>query len=267
MRRLENKVCLVTGGASGIGRSCAVALAAYGAKVVVADVDENGGAETCAEIDRAKGIARFRHLDVADEAAWSSTIAWVEREFGALHVLVNNAGLCIAMPLLSMSLQTWRRQMAVNLDGVFLGTKAALPLMTTSGGGSIINLSSVAGLKGVPGLAGYCATKGGVRLFTKAVALECAQAKNNVRVNSIHPGAIETPIWVKMANEGNLPAPSDRRNVDLMEQARAASVAATPLGFPGVPADIAAAVVYLSSDDARFVTGTELVIDGGVMAG
>lgn len=267
MRRLENKVCLVTGAASGIGRGCAVALAAEGGKVVVADVDEAGGAETCAEIDRAKGVARFRHLDVADEAAWSATIEWVKREFGALHVLVNNAGLCIATPLLSMTLATWRRQMAVNLDGVFLGTKAALPLMAASGGGSIVNLSSVAGLKGIAGLSGYCATKGGVRLFTKAVALECAQAKNKVRVNSIHPGAIETPIWLKMGNAGDLPPADDRRNVDRMAEARAASVAATPLGFPGAPADIAAAVVYLSSDDARFITGTELVVDGGVMAG
>ena len=185
----------------------------------------------------------------------------------AVAMLVNNAGVCIAMPLLDMPLQTWRRQMAVNLDGVFLGTKAALPLIAAAGGGSIVNVSSVAGLKGIAGLSGYCATKGGVRLFTKAVALECAQAKNGVRVNSIHPGAIETPIWIKMGNSGDLPPADDRRNVDLMAQARAASVAATPLGFPGAPSDIAAAVVYLACEESRFVTGAEFVIDGGVMAG
>lgn len=267
MQRLENKVCLVTGGASGIGRACAVALAAEGAMVVVADLDEHGGTQTCAEIERAKGVARFRRLDVAEEPGWTSAIDWVRREFGALHVLVNNAGVCIAMPLLDMPLQTWRRQMAVNLDGVFLGTKAALPLIAAAGGGSIVNVSSVAGLKGIAGLSGYCATKGGVRLFTKAVALECAQAKNGVRVNSIHPGAIETPIWIKMGNSGDLPPADDRRNVDLMAQARAASVAATPLGFPGAPSDIAAAVVYLACEESRFVTGAEFVIDGGVMAG
>jgi NAD(P)-dependent dehydrogenase (short-subunit alcohol dehydrogenase family) len=267
MRRLENKVCIVTGAGSGIGRASAIALASEGARVVVADVDENGGAETCTEIDKAKHAARFKALDVADEAAWTSTIAWVKREFGALHVLVNNAGLCIAAPLLTMPFATWRRQMAVNLDGVFLGTKAALPLIAASGGGSIINISSVAGLKGLAGLAGYCASKGGVRLFTKSVALECAQAKNNIRVNSIHPGAIETPIWVKMTNDGNLPDPAGRANADRMAEARAASQAATPLGFAGVPADIASGVVFLASDEARFITGTELVIDGGVMAG
>jgi len=267
MRRLENKICLVTGAGSGIGRACALALGSEGARVIVADIDAEGGAQTCEDAAEAGTHACFKTLDVADEGAWTEMIAAIEREFGALHVLVNNAALCIAAPLLTMSFATWRRQMSVNLDGVFLGTKAALPLIAASGGGSIANISSVAGLKGIAALSGYCATKAGVRMFTKAVALECAQAKNNVRVNSIHPGAIETPIWMKMANEGNLPDPADRANVDFMAQARAASEAATPLGFAGVPADIAAGVVFLASDDARFITGTELVIDGGVMAG
>jgi NAD(P)-dependent dehydrogenase (short-subunit alcohol dehydrogenase family) len=182
-------------------------------------------------------------------------------------VLVNNAGICIAAPLLELSYASWRRQLAVNLDGVFLGTKAALPLMTASGGGSIVNVSSVAGLQGVPGLSGYCATKGGVRLFTKAVALECAQARNGVRVNSVHPGGIETPLWAKMASGGVAPPLGDPSIPARVEGARAASIAATPLGVVGTPADIAAGVVYLASDDARFVTGTELVIDGGVSAG
>ena len=157
--------------------------------------------------------------------------------------------------------------MAINLDGMFIGTKAALPLMARSGGGSIVNISSVAGLRGIAGMAGYCASKGGVRLFTKAVALECAQAKNGVRVNSIHPGAIETPIWLKLGNDGEMPSASSRSNEDKMEQIRAAGAAATPLGAPGFPSDIAAGVVFLSSDDSRFITGIELVIDGGTSAG
>jgi NAD(P)-dependent dehydrogenase (short-subunit alcohol dehydrogenase family) len=139
--------------------------------------------------------------------------------------------------------------------------------MAATGSGSIINMSSVAGLKGIAGLAGYCASKAGVRMFTKSLALECAAAKNNVRANSVHPGAIETPIWVKMAYGGDLPTADVLRNSNAMEDARAASEAATPIGHAGMPEDIAAGVVYLASDDARFVTGTELVIDGGVMAG
>jgi NAD(P)-dependent dehydrogenase (short-subunit alcohol dehydrogenase family) len=164
-----------------------------------------------------------------------------------------------------MSFESWRRELAINLDSVFLGTKAALPLMVKSGGGSVINISSVAGLKGIAGMTGYCAAKGGVRLFTKAAALECAQARNGVRVNSIHPGAIETPIWLKLGNDGLLP--EGRRNADAMADIRAAGEAATPLGYTGQPDDIAAGVVFLASEESRFMTGAELVIDGGVMAG
>jgi NAD(P)-dependent dehydrogenase (short-subunit alcohol dehydrogenase family) len=157
--------------------------------------------------------------------------------------------------------------LSINLDSVFLGAKAALPLMAASGGGSIVNISSVAGLKGIAGLSGYCASKGGVRLFTKALALECAQARNDIRVNSIHPGGIETPIWVKMTNGGDMPPAGSNSINEVMEQTRVAAAAATPLGFAGLPEDIAAGVVYLCSEGARFVTGTELVIDGGVFAG
>jgi NAD(P)-dependent dehydrogenase (short-subunit alcohol dehydrogenase family) len=267
MGRVEGKIALVTGAASGIGRGCALALSKEGAHVVVADIDEVAGAETCRIIKEAGGDAQFDYLNVTDEANWRAVCHDVFQKNGALHILVNNAGICITASILDMPLAIWRRQMEINLDGVFLGMKAGIPLIAASGGGSIVNISSVAGLKGIPGIAGYCASKGGVRLLSKAVALECAHAKNNVRVNSLHPGAIETPIWVKMANGGDLPAPDSRRNLDLMEEARAASIAATPLGFAGMPSDIAAGVVFLASDESRFVTGTELVIDGGVMAG
>jgi NAD(P)-dependent dehydrogenase (short-subunit alcohol dehydrogenase family) len=267
MDRLKGKVALVTGAASGIGRGCAEALAAEGARVVLADLDERAGRDAAASISSAGRDARFLALDVTDESAWARAVARVREELGALHVLVNNAGICIAAPLLELSYASWRRQLAVNLDSVFLGTKAALPLLVASGGASIVNISSVAGLQGVPGLSGYCATKGGVRLFTKAVALECAQARNGVRVNSIHPGGIETPLWAKMASDGLAPAPNDPSIPSRIEGARSASLAATPLGVVGSPADIAAGVVYLASDDARFVTGIELVIDGGAAAG
>jgi NAD(P)-dependent dehydrogenase (short-subunit alcohol dehydrogenase family) len=267
MKRVDGKVALVTGAASGIGRGCAIALAREGASVVVADIDTDGAAETCRIIEADGGTASTRGLDVTDEAAWTSAIDGLRARGLGLHILVNNAALCIRAPLLEMSLETWKRQTAVNLDGVFLGVRAALPLMTQSGGGSIVNLSSVAGLKGVAGLSGYCATKGGVRLFTKAVALECAQARNGVRVNSVHPGSIETPIWVKMGNDGRMPAIGANAVEQTMEEIRAVSGQVTPLGFSGEPRDVAEAILYLCSDAARFVTGTELVVDGGVYAG
>ncbi|HEX7944187.1 MAG TPA: SDR family oxidoreductase [Phenylobacterium sp.] len=260
--RLKDKVALVTGAASGIGRACAEALAREGAQVLACDVDAAGLEETAG----LSGAIVAHRLDVAQEAEWAAAVAAVEARFGALHVLVNNAGLCIRARVMDTTLETWRRQNAVNLDGVFLGVRAALPLMERSGGGTIVNISSVAGLKGIAGLSGYCASKGGVRLFTKAVALECAAAGNGVRVNSIHPGAIETPIWVKMQHGGALP-PGSNTVAEEMEATRAGAARATPLGFPGVPNDIAEGVIYLASDAARFVTGAELVIDGGVYAG
>lgn len=252
------KRALVTGAAGGIGRACALALARAGMAVVVTDIDGDGGNETCALIGDG---ARFAPHDVASEDSWARVFDTLD----TLHVLVNNAGICVASPLSDMTTGSWRRQLAVNLDGVFFGARLAVPLIARSGGGAIVNVSSVAGLKGIAGLSGYCASKGAVRLFTKAVALECAAAKNGVRVNSIHPGAIETPIWMKMGHDGLMPPPDARDAA--MQAARAASEAATPLGFAGTPEDVAAGVVYLASDAARFVTGMELVIDGGVMAG
>ncbi len=265
--RVEGKVAMVTGAASGIGRGCAIALAREGAKVIVADVDTEGARETCRLIDTYGGEARARPLDVTDEAAWAGAVEDVRREGAGLHILVNNAALCIRASVLEMTLEAWRRQASVNLDGVFLGVRAALPLIAESGGGSIVNISSVAGLKGVAGLSGYCATKGGVRLFTKAVALECAQARNGVRVNAVHPGSIETPIWVKMGNGGEMPDIGANAVGRIMDEIRTIGAEVTPLGFSGAPEDIAQAVLYLCSEAARFVTGAELVIDGGVYAG
>jgi NAD(P)-dependent dehydrogenase (short-subunit alcohol dehydrogenase family) len=257
--RVEGKVALVTGGASGIGRGTAERLAQEGATVVLTDIQDALGEEVAAGIARSGGKAEYRHHDVTDEQQWKDVVGGVADRHGRLDILVNNAGIGIGGPILEMELSDWRRQIAINLDGVFLGVKHGIPLMRRSGdGGSIVNISSVAGLKGSPSLAGYCATKGGVRLFTKAVALECANAKDGIRVNSIHPGLIETPIWLTVGNAIN-PGMNEMPDLDAM------SAMSVPLGVKGVPADIANGVLWLCTDEARYVTGLELVIDGGLM--
>ncbi|MBW8815699.1 MAG: glucose 1-dehydrogenase [Caulobacterales bacterium] len=254
--RVDGKVALVTGGASGIGRRCAERLAAEGASVVITDIQDHLGGEVVAGVQKAGGQASYIRHDVTSEDAWIDVIAQVRARHGRLDILVNNAGIGLGGSILDMTLADWRKQTAVNLDGVFLGVKHSIPLMREGGGGSIINMSSVAGLKGAPTLAGYCATKGGVRLFTKAVALECANAKDGVRVNSVHPGIIETPIWVTVS--GGQPGVNAPPDLDAMSEM------AVPMGVKGVPDDIANGVLWLASDESRYVTGAELVIDGGL---
>jgi NAD(P)-dependent dehydrogenase (short-subunit alcohol dehydrogenase family) len=256
--RVKGKVALVTGGASGIGRGCAEKLAAEGAFVVVTDIQDALGQEVVAGIQKAGGKAEYVRQDVTQEDVWADVVAGIRQRHGRLDILVNNAGIGIGGSILDMTLADWRRQTAINLDGVFLGTKHSIPLMRESGqGGSIVNISSVAGLKGSANLAGYCATKGGVRLFTKAVAMECANAKDGIRVNSVHPGLIETPIWITV-NEALQPGANAPPDLDAM------SAMAVPLGVKGWPEDIANGVLWLCSDEARYVTGQELVIDGGL---
>ncbi|HXC55437.1 MAG TPA: glucose 1-dehydrogenase [Rhizomicrobium sp.] len=257
MDRVKGKVALVTGGASGIGRASAMLLAKEGAAVVVTDIQDDQGKDVVGAIKKAGGDALYLHHDVASEEAWIGVVAETKARFGKLHILVNNAGIAIAGSVLTMTLADWRRQQAINLDGVFLGVKHSLPLLRASGGGSIVNISSLAGLKGSATLAGYCATKGGVRLFTKAVAMECGAARDNVRVNSVHPGIIETPIWLGIVPGANQPG-ANAPNLD------AISETVVPIGAKGLPEDIAAGVLYLASDDSRYVTGSELVIDGGM---
>jgi NAD(P)-dependent dehydrogenase (short-subunit alcohol dehydrogenase family) len=264
MGRVTGKVALVTGGASGIGRACAVMLAAEGASVAVSDVQHALGRECVAQIEAAGGIAVFLPHDVTNEDAWIEVVGKVRDHFGRLDILVNNAGIGLSGLVTDMSLEDWRRQQSINVEGVFLGTKHSLPLMRAGGGGSIINMSSVAGLKGSPNMSAYCATKGAVRLFTKAVALECAAMKDGVRVNSVHPGIIETPIWDSIgAGTGAVATTQPGANrIDL----DAMTAIATPLGHKGFPDDIAQGVLYLASEEARYVTGSELVIDGGFVA-
>jgi NAD(P)-dependent dehydrogenase (short-subunit alcohol dehydrogenase family) len=256
--RVDGKIALVTGGASGIGRESAMRLASEGAFVLVTDVDDALGAATVSAIEEANGRAAYLHQDVAIESEWQAVIDQIKNDQGGLHILVNNAGIAIGGSLLEMSLEDWRRQQAINLDGVFLGMKHSIPLMRDSGGGSIVNISSVAGLKGSANLAGYCATKGGVRLLTKGAALECAQKGWQVRVNSVHPGVIDTPIWDKVNPE--FLAGANAVDLDAMASA------GVPMGFPGKPQDIANGVLFLASDDSSYMTGSELVIDGGIMA-
>jgi NAD(P)-dependent dehydrogenase (short-subunit alcohol dehydrogenase family) len=261
MGRVEGKVALVTGGSSGIGRGCAETLAREGAAVVITDLQDDKGAEVVAAIKAAGGDAEYLHHDVTREEDWQAVIAQVKQRRGRLDILVNNAGIGLSGSVFDMSLADFRRQNAVNLDGVFLGVKHGIPLMREGGGGSVINMSSVAGLKGSPSLAGYCATKGGVRLFTKAVAMECANARDNVRVNSVHPGIIETPIWDTIIGTGD-----EGSNIGIPRGPALDAMASqgVPVGVKGLPQDIANGVLWLASDDSRYVTGAELVIDGGL---
>ena len=257
--RVAGRIALVTGGASGIGRACAQRLAGEGAAVLVTDVDDTQGQSCAAEIRDAGGTADYLHHDVASESDWRAAVDFVRQKHGGLNILVNNAGIGVGGSLLEMSLEDWRHQQAINLDGVFLGLKHGIALMKDSGGGSVINMSSVAGLKGSANLAAYCATKGGVRLLTKGAALECAQNGWGVRVNSVHPGVIDTPIWTKV-NPEYLEEGENAVDVDAMAEL------GVPMGIPGRPEDIAAGVLFLASDESSYMTGTELVIDGGITA-
>jgi NAD(P)-dependent dehydrogenase (short-subunit alcohol dehydrogenase family) len=256
MGQVQNKVAIVTGGASGIGAACAATLAREGAKVVVTDLDSTGGQLVVDKIGSAGGEAVFLHQDVSLEESWPGVIEATERRFGRLDVMVANAGIGIMCRAVEMSLADWRRQTAVNLDGVFLSVKYAVPALRRAGGGSIIITSSVAGLRGSAGLAGYCATKGGVRLFAKAVAME--HAEDNIRVNTVHPGVIDTPIWTKLTVSAGRNTP-----IDPHEVARAG----VPLGKAGEAQDIANGVLFLASDASSHMTGAELVIDGGMTGG
>ena len=261
MGQVEGKVALVTGAASGIGAACAELLAREGAKVVATDIDDAGGTGLVKKIKQGSGEATYLHHDVTSEAEWADIVAKTEKQYRQLDILVSNAGIGLMVPIVDMSLSDWRRQTAINLDGVFLSVKYSIPAMRRNGGGSIVIMSSIAGIRGSANAAGYCATKGGVRLFAKAVAMECAQANDGIRVNSIHPGIIETPIWSKITG---ITPPAGHNSITIAEGFAQMS---TPLGFAGQAQDIANGVLFLASDASRYVTGTELSIDGGMSGG
>jgi len=263
MGQVQGKVALVTGGASGIGAACSATLAREGAKVVVTDIDEALGKQTVSRIQGDGGEAVFLQQDVTQEQRWAEIVAETERRYGKLNVLVSNAGIGVGSPsIVDMTLADWRRQTAINLDGVFLSVKYCIPAMRRTGeGGSIIMMSSIAGLRGSPILAGYCATKGGVRLFAKSIAMECAQANDGIRVNSVHPGIIDTPIWGKINNGGGQVGHNAPMRAEELGRAGA------PLGRAGQAQDIANGVLFLASDASSYMTGAEIVIDGGITAG
>lgn len=274
MARLEGHTAIVTGAASGIGRAAAIALADNGARVHVTDIDARSVEKTACLIDEAHDReVSYALQDVTDEASWEDVFAEAESVHGPVSILVNNAGIALAGPIVDFSLEDWRRQMAVNLDSVFLGTREAIRHMRRGDGGSIINVSSVAGLRGAAGASAYCASKGGVRLFTKAAALECATMKYDIRVNSVHPGVIDTPIWTKSITQmtdasldsGDMAEMMSTTGANALDPDAIAQVA-VPMARAGQPEEVADMIVYLASPESAYVTGQEFVIDGGLTA-
>jgi 3(or 17)beta-hydroxysteroid dehydrogenase len=265
MGRVEGKVAIVTGAGSGIGRAAAVALAHEGARMVATDLVLSGAEETAAMIRQSGGEAIALAHDVGEEAQWDAVIAATDRAFGGLDVLVNNAGVSGKGSLADTGPEDWRALMRVNLDGVYFGTRAAIAAMAPDGSererfGSIIIISSILGLVGGARSAPYSASKGAVRFFAKSVALECATRGQKVRVNSIHPGYIDTPlvaaVMERRANQDGTDVASQRSDL----------VKLHPLGRLGTPQDIASGIVFLASEESSFMTGTELTIDGGYTA-
>ncbi|ETW99736.1 MAG: hypothetical protein ETSY1_13920 [Candidatus Entotheonella factor] len=245
--RLEGKVALISGAARGIGAAIARQCATEGAVVLIGDVLEDLGRTTAAEITATGGAAQFMRLDVTQETDWAAAVSTAETQHGGLHILVNNAGTGNPGKVEEVSLAEWQRVMDVNATGVFLGTKAAIPALRRAGGGSIVNMSSQLGLVGTDNSSPqYQASKGAVRLFTKTTAIQ--YAAEGIRANSVHPGPIATPRNAER-----------RADPDLY----ALMVSRIPLGRYGEPEEIAYGVVYLASDEAAFITGSELVIDGG----
>ena len=252
MGRLEGRVALVTGAALGIGRAASLLMAREGAAIAVTDVLAEPGREVVREIESQRGKARFWPLDVADEAQVKSVIAEVVRHFGRLDVLVNNAGISGASkPTDEITEAEWDRVMAVNVKGTFFCTKHAVPVMKQAGGGSIVNLSSIYGLIGAPDAPPYHASKGAVRLMSKTDAM--LYARDGIRVNSVHPGFIWTPMVENFISRD--PA-AGRKALDALH----------PLGHIGEADDVAYGILYLACDESKFVTGSELVIDGGYTA-
>jgi NAD(P)-dependent dehydrogenase (short-subunit alcohol dehydrogenase family) len=248
MNRVENKVVIVTGGALGIGRETCLLLAKEGAKVAVTDVLVKEGQDLTEEINKSGGVAKFWHLDVTDEKEVEKVYAEVVKEFGKLNATINNAGIAgVDKPTHDITEKEWDTVMNVNVKGVFFCTKHAIPHMQKSGNGSIVNLSSIYGLVGAGDIPPYHASKGAVRLMSKNDAL--IYAKDNIRVNSVHPGFIWTPLVEELGKKN----PGFRKHLDSLH----------PIGHVGESIDIAYGILYLVSDESKFVTGSELVIDGG----
>jgi len=247
MGRVEGKVAIIPGAASGLGEAGARLLAAEGASVIMTDINEPGGRAIADEIG-----AEFVAQDVSEEASWPALVGHVMENHGRLDVLVNNAGIAIIANLLRTTTEIWRRTLAVHLDGTFFGCRAVVPVMKQGGGGSIINMSSIHGIMALGGTNSYSASKGAVRLLTKSVAVHCAESGYNIRCNSVHPGYIDTPL---ISNAFKTMPDAD----DILER----TIAHHPIGRLGQPEEVANVVLFLASDEASFVTGSEMVVDGG----
>lgn len=263
--RLDDKVALVTGAARGLGAETAVALLQSGAKVIVSDILDAEGQTTveglCKQYPDRVG---YLHHDVTNEKDWEAAVSHTINRFGGLDVIVNNAGIETQAFFADCELADFRKTMSINVDGVFLGIKHAIRAMRPGGpagkGGSIVNLSSVAGLMGWPTLGAYCASKGAVRIMTKAAAVECGRLGYGIRVNSVHPGIVKTDIGINVVrNLAKLGLAPDENTANAMVEA------AHPLGY-GIPSDVASAVVFLASNASGWITGAELVVDGGATA-
>ena len=252
MGRLEGKTALVTGAASGIGLQTSIRLAEEGAQVMMTDINIEEGLQQAEKLD---ANAAFLKLDITEEEEWISVLDETVKRFDRLDILVNSAGMVLIADVEQITLEEWRKVHAVNLDGTFLGCKHGVRVMKEFGAGSIINLSSVSGMIGGFNLAAYNSSKGAVRMLTKSVALHCARAGYGIRCNSIHPTFIETPMLESMIRDSPDP-----------EKAWQTLVRQVPLRRIGKPDDVANMIVYLASDESTFVTGTEMVIDGGVIA-
>lgn len=266
MGKLDGRVALISGAARGIGAQAARRMVDEGAKVVIGDVRDELGRKTAGEIDGGRGVCRFTHLDVIDPDNWQGAVDETVEAFGRLDILVNNAGVFIGRSLEEISLDEWKTLVDVNLTGTFLGTRIAAPALReaakdTPHGSVIVNLSSIAGLVGSMVDPLYSMTKGGVTTFTKSVALYFGRRGDRIRVNQIHPGVIETDM-----GDQTYTARARALGTNDVDAAKQASLNMHPIGRHGTADDIAAGIVFLASDDAGFMTGSSLVVDGGVTA-
>lgn len=257
MSDLSNKTCIVTGAANGIGRAITLALAGEGANLILTDIDTNAGARLESELTAKQCKARFVAHDVTDEVQWLAVFEQAVSEFGQVDVLVNNAGGGTYNDIESLDLAQWKGIISLNLDSCFIGTQLAVKQMKQNGGGSIINISSVGGLVGSSNLVAYSSAKAGVKLLTKCAALHCGEKQYNIRVNSIHPGLVKTKSGLDMASKATGMS---------AEEAEAAFATLHPIGRIGLPDEIAQGVLFLASDKSSFMTGSEMVIDGGYTA-
>ncbi len=260
-RRMAGKIALVAGAASGIGRATALLLAREGAAVCCADLDAEGSGTTARTIEETGGRSSSGRLDVTSEESWQEALALTTARLGRLDVLVNSAGISFGRPATEMSLDEWHRVMAVNLDGVFLGTKHAILALRRTGGGSIVHISSVSGLKSAPGASAYSASKAAACMFVKAAARECLQNGDKIRINTVCPAGVKTPLWRDMPFFRDLVEKTGSEEAAFQELSKS-----DPQGRFAEPEEIAQAVLYLASDESLYVTGTDLVIDGGYTA-